>query len=512
MEKGVSPVIATVLLIAIAIMGSVTVWYWSSIYTSKPALSDTTFKSYTVTAVYRDGTDIRCNAIDVKNTGKYALTSAVLNVRDTATGMQVGYNGTNPFFNAYINISNLSVGDTKLFYIEGTGVPGWTVINTSNTPLANFTLYNVRDVVIGDANNDGQNEIVVGGGTAGYWNGTKMFKNVSGNWTETNVSGNTCATVDVRAVAIGDVNNDGQNEIVSGGGYSNTPVKMYKNESGGWTVTTIGTAAWTVTQIVVGDADNDGKNEIVTTGYQWASPLVTMFKNTSGNWTNTTIKNNYGSGVNANSVAINDVDNDGTKEVVVGLSETTNELRMYKNISGGWQETNISDPGTIGRLVAGDADNDGKNEIVVGLTGLPVATRMYKNTSGTWIERNLTNYDSNGASVEIGDANNDGKNETLIATSVVPQFRLFQNVSGSWGESAILENGFLTSTVSGSIAVGDVNNDGKKEVFVVLYDSAMNMYGAVLVAGGEGWTTVPFGSYILRPSSAGFVDQRLTCT
>jgi flagellin-like protein len=47
--RGVSPVVATVLLIAIAVVAAVGVWYWVGSYTSKPATTSTDLKSIDVT-------------------------------------------------------------------------------------------------------------------------------------------------------------------------------------------------------------------------------------------------------------------------------------------------------------------------------------------------------------------------------------------------------------------------------------------------------------------------------
>lgn len=94
MGSGVSPVIATTLLIAIAVIGSVTVWFWSASYTAKPALAETVQKAFTIVNVYKNSSGDGCHSLDIKNAGGSAINNAVFEVRDLQTGAQAGMGGT----------------------------------------------------------------------------------------------------------------------------------------------------------------------------------------------------------------------------------------------------------------------------------------------------------------------------------------------------------------------------------------------------------------------------------
>ncbi|UCE75188.1 MAG: VCBS repeat-containing protein, partial [Methanomassiliicoccales archaeon] len=68
------------------------------------------------------------------------------------------------------------------------------------------------------------------------------------------------------------------------------------------------------------------------------------------------------------SVSIGDADNDGSNEVVIGMWDSTNEVRLYEKAGGSWtEEVIVSAPESIYSLAIGDADNDGKNEVVIGM-------------------------------------------------------------------------------------------------------------------------------------------------
>jgi len=69
MKKGISPVVAVVLLIAIAVIAAVGVWYWVGAYTGQPNVT-TNVKTMAIQS---------CNgtAVYVQNTGQETLSSAV---------------------------------------------------------------------------------------------------------------------------------------------------------------------------------------------------------------------------------------------------------------------------------------------------------------------------------------------------------------------------------------------------------------------------------------------------
>jgi len=494
MKAGVSPVVATVLLIAIAVIASVGVWFWVSSYTAKPPLVETTFKAFTVVNAYKNSSNNGCKAIDINNNGGTQITNAMVYVRDYTTGKAAGINGTSPSFSAYLNITSLAPGSTSSFRILG-GVPNnFTETNISDEPN------DVYSVAIGDANNDGQNEVVIGLLNAtGTANELRMYKNTSGTWVETNISDE---NAHVYSVAIGDANNDGQNEVVIGRQSAINELRMYKNTSGTWVETIISDEDSNVRSVAIGDANNDGSNEVVI-GEVNADPELRMYNYTGGSWVKTNIKD-YGDFVL--SVAIGDANNDGSNEVVVGTGISSNELRMYKNTSGTWVETNISDePGWVNFVVIGDANNDRSNEVVVGLYSSVNSTRMYENKSGVWIETNISNIGTSIAySGVIGDANNDGSNEIVVGGTFNSELRMYNYTGGSWVETNISN----TDEWVHAVAMGDANNDGSNEVVSAFYEitNELRMY-----AGTSGFTSVPLGTYFLKVSTPGVSDQTFTC-
>ena len=72
--KGISPVVAVVLLIAIAVIAAVAVWYWVSPLTGKPATASTTQIGLSVEQCIVDGVG-NTTQIRIRNNGGIAVTN-----------------------------------------------------------------------------------------------------------------------------------------------------------------------------------------------------------------------------------------------------------------------------------------------------------------------------------------------------------------------------------------------------------------------------------------------------
>ncbi|MEM3412288.1 MAG: archaellin/type IV pilin N-terminal domain-containing protein [archaeon] len=69
--KGISPVIATVLLIAIAVIGAVALWYWAGGLAGKPPMAQTTQQAITISdcKVTNPGQVNNSAQLTIRNTG-----------------------------------------------------------------------------------------------------------------------------------------------------------------------------------------------------------------------------------------------------------------------------------------------------------------------------------------------------------------------------------------------------------------------------------------------------------
>ena len=109
MKKGVSPVVATVLLIAIAVISAVAVWYWVAPLTSAQATPSTAQYAFVVTSAYKNSTIGNCTTMDVKNSGGITITGPVAFDIRTLTGGSM---------NRTVNVTALTSGTTSNYNIS----------------------------------------------------------------------------------------------------------------------------------------------------------------------------------------------------------------------------------------------------------------------------------------------------------------------------------------------------------------------------------------------------------
>ena len=199
---------------------------------------------------------------------------------------------------------------------------------------------NITSVAVGDVNGDNQNEIVVAGyfNNGVVWNAQIHVLNAVSLATENVGFWNWGSDTQISSVAIGDVNGDGKNEIVTGGQFFDgtrwtalVHVLSASTTSTALTVLNYGYWYWTgdtqISSVAIGDVNGDGKNEIVTggafnDGTRWNALLhVLNASTTSTAFTVLNYGNWYWTGdTQISSVAIGDVNGDGKNEIVTGGS------------------------------------------------------------------------------------------------------------------------------------------------------------------------------------------------
>ncbi len=221
------------------------------------------------------------------------------------------------------------------------------------------------DCYIGDYDNDGENELIVSGGpmedesdcpeiTIFNWNGIGLVKeaewNNPGHW-----------NTHIYMPGLGDVDEDGKNEIVCGSGH-NVFVLDWDPENQIFEETIIKETGedYYPFACVLKDSDMDGKNEIHV-GY-WA-PMISIFE-----WNGTGYEIKYekewpGEGTLIEGLDVGDVDDDSINEVCAG----THLIHILQwNGDTYVEEALLPTFGHLAVVVVGDCDNDGKNEIHAG--------------------------------------------------------------------------------------------------------------------------------------------------
>jgi Bacterial Ig-like domain (group 3)/FG-GAP-like repeat/FG-GAP repeat len=381
-------------------------------------------------------------------------------------------------------------------------------------------------VAVADLNGDGHPDIVVtnqyaGNGNLSDGSVSVLLGNGDGSFQPAvsyNPGGN-----DSYSVAIADLNGDGKPDLVTanaceGKGNSsncnnNSLGVLLGNGDGTFqrarSYATGGSFAFS---IVLADVNGDSKADVLLTDqYPGNGPgaVSVIFGNGDGSFRAPLI---YPSGgYNDNMIAAADVNGDGKLDLVIasqGVSCTGcvgGVSVLLGNGNGTFQSQVSYGTGTANptySVAVADVNGDGKPDIVAAsscisnINCVSSVAVLLNNGDGTF--KTAVNYASNGQaahSVAIGDVNGDGKADIVVANSCATgDFyctsgtvgMLLGNGDGTFRPVVIYSTGGAYPT---SVVVGDLNNDGRADIVVSNYQTTTSDYTGrigVLLGNGDG--------------------------
>lgn len=288
-------------------------------------------------------------------------------------------------------------------------------------------------VEVGDADNNGVTDLVTGG-LSGVLTHIE-YDTSSGKWVSETIWANPDKG-EMLTPDIGDVNGDGKNEVVIGGMLSgpetdNDPggIDMFWKEGGSWKREHLFSDTNLVHGLSIGDLDpdNDG-NEIVGVGFSSKATIVWWDGTT---WKNQTIFTDDGS---IKKVIIDDYDPDHAGNEAVTVAKSKNLTSIYKD-GGVWKsETLFTADAGLSRVAVGDLDpsSPGK-EIISGADNGKVFLTKKSGSNWTTIEifkETMSNEKNRGVWVGNFDPTHSG-NE-LIVTGYSGNVTLVYGSGTSW--------------------------------------------------------------------------------
>ena len=221
------------------------------------------------------------------------------------------------------------------------------------------------DCYIGDYDNDGENELIVSGGPSHQGGDVPeivIFKMTAlGLVREAEWSSPNQGYTYIYMPGVGDVDEDGENEIVCGSSFK-VYVLDWNKDTKEFEETVIKTTGedYYPFACVLKDSDGDGKNEIHI-GY-W-SPMISIFEWNGANYEIKYEKEWPGEGTLIEGLDVGDVDDDGNAEVCAG----THVIHILQWDGDTYvEEAVLPTFGHLAVVSVGDCDNDGKNEIHAG--------------------------------------------------------------------------------------------------------------------------------------------------
>jgi len=320
-----------------------------------------------------------------------------------------------------------------------------------------------RALAVGDLDGDGDFDLVFGNfaqTNKRYLNGSRgAFRPARSLGNETDAT---------QSVAIGDVNRDGYLDLIVGN--SGQTNKLYLNQGGYFPATGIDVGSETdaTFSVVLGDVNRNGYLDLVVGNSGQTNKLY--LNDGSGGFpaTGTPIGSDTDS---TRSVVLGDINRNGRLDLVVGNQGQANKLHLNDGL-GGFQAvgTAVGSSDTDGTLVVvlGDLNRDGHLDVVVGNTSGQTNKIYLNNGSGGFPASGTSLGSETGATLALalGDMNRNGALDVVAGNgSTTISNRIYlNNGSGGFPATGIAFGAVNEPTTS--LALGDIDGDGDLDVIV----------------------------------------------
>ncbi|GAB4020025.1 FG-GAP-like repeat-containing protein [Spirosoma koreense] len=319
-------------------------------------------------------------------------------------------------------------------------------------------------VAVGDVDGDGDLDLL----TANYLSSTVSVRlnNGSGNFTAPAINPEPGVGSIPYSVAVGDVDGDGDLDFVTANfGDNNVSVRL-NNGRGNFTAPAsnpepgVGAAPQSV---ALGDVDGDGDLDLLCANSGRLDHTVSVrLNNGSGNFTNLA---NYAIDYQAQCLALGDVDGDGDLDFVVGTcSGNQCYLRLEVNDgSGNFTSREIAYGDGIYSVAFGDLDGDGDLDLLHTNSGFNAVTVLLNDGSGNFTGQDIS-VGNSPQSVAVGDVDGDGDLDvvTANASGATVSVRLNDGTAHFTAQATNAEPG--VGSIPVSVALGDVDGDGDLDV------------------------------------------------
>jgi len=229
--------------------------------------------------------------------------------------------------------------------------------------------------------------------------------------------------------------------------------------------------------VAIGDFNDDGNNDLVLPSRSGGMALhlgtgTEIFFKSGDSFTN-----------DSTSPVISDLNNDGNLDVAMILSRFAAITVVLGNESGieGYYFGNFTTSQTPRHLAAGDIDLDGNVDLIAATSEITI---LWGEGTGAYFQRSNFSAGDSPISVAVGDFNNDGNPDIVSANRVSNNISVLLGTgTRSLGEAKF----FPVGNAPSSVAIADFNKDGIDDVVVA--NKASNNVSVLTGDGSGGFST-----------------------
>lgn len=309
-----------------------------------------------------------------------------------------------------------------------------------------------------------------------------------------------------RGVEAGDVDGDGDVDLILAQDFNRRPLLLINNGSGFFadeTTTRLPNIAMSSARAQFGDVDNDGDLDIVfcnsgtTSRFGTGQPRL-FFNNGAGVFTDvTSVALPTGNIAEQMDVLFVDTDNDLDLDIVLATrASSPSQTRHWKNDGSGrfTNQTPFPADATAYSYDAGDIDGDGDLDLIGINAASSNGEQLLRNngTGTTWAVINtniLPNPTTDDNDSRFFDVDNDGDMDFIVGSLGSRERLYLNNGSGGFTENTTLFPAVSDSTID--IRVADFNSDGRFDVITAQGESGNFQNKIYMNTGGPQDTRAP---------------------
>lgn len=303
------------------------------------------------------------------------------------------------------------------------------------------------------------------------------------------------SNIETTKYAIGDVDNDDRIDVVTIDRLNNK-MSVYRNTTTSGIISFAAKTDFTTGQsprsVSVGDIDGDGKLDVVVSNL--SNNTVSVFKNTSTTGSiSFATKVDFSTATQPAAISITDLDKDGKPDLVVNTVNIEGYVSVLRNTSNSGTISFApkvdlqATGGSIEEIRTADIDGDAMYDIVLPNYSLNKIT-IFRNTStpGNLSFAPKVDIGSNASptQIEIADLNDDGKPDIALVLFYSSYVYTLRNNSTPGVISFIAETNHWINGRVNSLAVNDLNGDGKPDLAFNNATDAVALYQNKSSAGG----------------------------